>query len=557
MLQSLHIRNYVLIKELDINFSQGFSVLTGETGAGKSIILGAIGLLLGQRADTKMISEGEKHCIIEAEFNIEGLSLDALFQRLDIDSDDATCIIRRELSSNGKSRAFVNDTPVALPALRELGDKLIDIHSQHKNLLLATENFQLQVLDTLAADSPLREDYKRTFIIYTNACHRLAEAQAALEQSQADEDYLRFQLQQLEELNLESGRQDEMEREQQVLEHAEEIKAALWTASCAMQGDGESQGAIALLHSAQRQLESISSMLESSAELTERLESALIEVRDIASSVEAEADAVSVDPARLEVVSEWLSALYSAMRKHHVDDEEALIALRDELSERLLSIANSDEHINNITRERDEAYDHLLKTAQKLTKAREKAAKTVEAQMLKLLAPLGIPNVQFQVAIQKRKEPAPNGLDQVEFLFSANQGSPLRPISEVASGGEIARVMLSLKTLMSGATNLPTIIFDEIDTGVSGHIAERMAQMMLDMGKNGRQVISITHLPQIAALGQHHYRVFKTDDASGTTSHIEQLSPADRITEIAHMLSGAELTQAAIDNARELLKIEN
>ncbi len=557
MLQSLHIRNYVLIKELDINFSQGFSVLTGETGAGKSIILGAIGLLLGQRADTKMISEGEKHCIIEAEFNIEGLSLDALFQRLDIDSDDATCIIRRELSSNGKSRAFVNDTPVALPALRELGDKLIDIHSQHKNLLLATENFQLQVLDTLAADSTLREDYERTFTIYTNACHRLAEAQAALEQSQADEDYLRFQLQQLEELNLESGRQDEMEREQQVLEHAEEIKAALWTASCAMQGDGESQGAIALLHSAQRQLESISSMLESSAELTERLESALIEVRDIASSVEAEAEAVSVDPARLEVVSEWLSALYSAMRKHHVDDEEALIALRDELSERLLSIANSDEHINNITRERDEAYDHLLKTAQKLTKAREKAAKTVEAQMLKLLAPLGIPNVQFQVAIQKRKEPAPNGLDQVEFLFSANQGSPLRPISEVASGGEIARVMLSLKTLMSGATNLPTIIFDEIDTGVSGHIAERMAQMMLDMGKNGRQVISITHLPQIAALGQHHYRVFKTDDASGTTSHIEQLSPADRITEIAHMLSGAELTQAAIDNARELLKIEN
>ena len=557
MLQSLHIRNYVLIKELDINFSQGFSVLTGETGAGKSIILGAIGLLLGQRADTKMISEGEKHCIIEAEFNIEGLSLDALFQRLDIDSDDATCIIRRELSSNGKSRAFVNDTPVALPALRELGDKLIDIHSQHKNLLLATENFQLQVLDTLAADSSLREDYERTFTIYTNACHRLAEAQAALEQSQADEDYLRFQLQQLEELNLESGRQDEMEREQQVLEHAEEIKAALWTASCAMQGDGESQGAIALLHSAQRQLESISSMLESSAELTERLESALIEVRDIASSVEAEAEAVSVDPARLEVVSEWLSALYSAMRKHHVDDEEALIALRDELSERLLSIANSDEHINNITRERDEAYDHLLKTAQKLTKAREKAAKTVEAQMLKLLAPLGIPNVQFQVAIQKRKEPAPNGLDQVEFLFSANQGSPLRPISEVASGGEIARVMLSLKTLMSGATNLPTIIFDEIDTGVSGHIAERMAQMMLDMGKNGRQVISITHLPQIAALGQHHYRVFKTDDASGTTSHIEQLSPADRITEIAHMLSGAELTQAAIDNARELLKIEN
>ena len=557
MLQSLHIRNYVLIKELDINFSQGFSVLTGETGAGKSIILGAIGLLLGQRADTKMISEGEKHCIIEAEFNIEGLSLDALFQRLDIDSDDATCIIRRELSSNGKSRAFVNDTPVALPALRELGDKLIDIHSQHKNLLLATENFQLQVLDTLAADSPLREDYERTFIIYTNACHRLAEAQAALEQSQADEDYLRFQLQQLEELNLESGRQDEMEREQQVLEHAEEIKAALWTASCAMQGDGESQGAIALLHSAQRQLESISSMLESSAELTERLESTLIEVRDIASSVEAEAEAVSVDPARLEVVSEWLSALYSAMRKHHVDDEEALIALRDELSERLLSIANSDEHINNITRERDEAYDHLLKTAQKLTKAREKAAKTVEAQMLKLLAPLGIPNVQFQVAIQKRKEPAPNGLDQVEFLFSANQGSPLRPISEVASGGEIARVMLSLKTLMSGATNLPTIIFDEIDTGVSGHIAERMAQMMLDMGKNGRQVISITHLPQIAALGQHHYRVFKTDDASGTTSHIEQLSPADRITEIAHMLSGAELSQAAIDNARELLKIEN
>ena len=557
MLQSLHIRNYVLIKELDISFSQGFSVLTGETGAGKSIILGAIGLLLGQRADTKMISEGEKRCTIEAEFNIEGLSLDALFQRFDIDSDDATCIIRRELSSNGKSRAFVNDTPIALPSLRELGDKLIDIHSQHKNLLLATENFQLQVLDTLASDAPLLEDYVRSFTLYTDACHRLAEAQAALEQSQADEDYLRFQLQQLEELNLESGRQAEMEREQQKLEHAEEIKTALWTASSALQGDGDSAGATSLLHSAQRQLEAISSMLPSSAELTERLEGALIEVRDIASSVEAEGESISIDPARLEVVDEWLSALYSAMRKHHVDSEDALIALRDELSERLLSIANSDEHINNITRERDAAYDHLLATAQLLTKAREKAARMVEAQMLKLLAPLGIPKVQFQVAIQKRKEPAHNGLDQVEFLFSANQGSPLRPISEVASGGEIARVMLSLKTLMSGATNLPTIIFDEIDTGVSGHIAERMAQMMLDMGKNGRQVISITHLPQIAALGQHHYRVFKTDGADGTTSHIEQLAADDRITEIAHMLSGAELTQAAIDNARELLKIEN
>lgn len=555
MLQSLSIRNYVLIKELDISFYDGFSVITGETGAGKSIILGAIGLLLGQRADTRMIFKGEKRCTIEAEFSIEDEQFEDIFERLDIDSDGPSCIIRRELTASGKSRAFINDTPVALPALRELGEHLIDIHSQHKNLLLATEDFQLHVLDTLTDATALRDSYAQAFLHYQESCHRLAEAKAALEKAQTDEDYLRFQLQQLEELQLESGRQAEMEQEQQTLEHAEDIKEALWTASLALQGEGDSsEGAIALLRTASRRLESVSSLLAIGPELSERLDSTLVELRDVASTIESAADSINVDPARLESVNEWLSALYSAMKKHHVDNEEALISLREQISQQLLAITNSDEHINKCTRDRDEAFATLLIVAQKLSAERHKAAKIVEEQMLARLVPLGIPNVRFHIEISKRQEPSESGIDLVSFLFTANQGSPLRPISEVASGGEIARVMLALKALLSGAKGLPTIIFDEIDTGVSGSIAERMAQIMRDMGKRGQQVISITHLPQIAAHGLHHYRVYKTETELNTTSHIEELSAEERVTEIAHMLSGAEMTKAAINNARELLR---
>ena len=555
MLQTLTIHNYVLIKELDISFHDGFSVVTGETGAGKSIILGAISLLLGQRADTRMISEGEKRCTIEAEFSLEGQDLHLMLEHFDIDNDGTSCIIRRELTVNGKSRAFINDTPVALPVLREFGERLIDIHSQHKNLLLTTEDFQIQVLDTIANNSKLFNSYSQAYAHYNQACKRLTEARAALMQSEAEEDYLRFQLQQLDDLQLESGRQAEMEREQQILEHAEEIKDSLWEASCTLQGDGHtSEGAIAALRTAARQLATACELMPSLAELSERFESATIELRDIASSIDSEAEGIDIDSTRLDAVNEWLSALYSAMKKHHVSDEESLIALRDELRERIQSLENSDEHINTLTREREAAYASLVDLATKLTLKRQQAAIIVQNQMQALLAPLGIPNVQFKIDITANQEPCANGNDQVLFLFSANQGSPLRPIAEVASGGEISRVMLSLKTLLSGARKLPTIIFDEIDTGVSGNIAARMASMMFEMAQKGCQVISITHLPQIAALGQHHYRVYKTEEGNATKSSIEELDLDERVTEIAHMLSGAEITQAAIDNAHELLK---
>lgn len=555
MLQKLSIHNYVLIKELDINFHDGFSVLTGETGAGKSIILGAISLLLGQRADSKMISDGEQRCVIEAEFNIEGIGLEPLFDSLDLDHDGSSCIIRRELTASGKSRAFINDTPVSLTDLREVGNRLIDVHSQHKNLLLTKEDFQLQVLDTIANDAVIINSYRQAFERFREADRKLADAKAAQEKGKADEDYLRFQLQQLTELNLESGRQAEMEQEQQLLEHAEEIKESLWIATSALQGDGNtSEGIISQLRNTSRQLQSTGSIMPLATELAARLDSVLIELHDIASTTDSECEAVNVNPSRLALVEEWLSALYSAMRKFNVDNEDDLIVLRDKFREQLQAIENSDEHIIYYMRVKEEAYAALVNIGQQLTNERQQAAKIIEKQMHESLTPLGIPNVQFKVNISELKEPLETGLNQVTFLFSANQGSPLRPISEVASGGEIARVMLSLKAIMSGAKDLPTIIFDEIDTGVGGQIAERMALMMLEMGREGRQVISITHLPQIAAVGQHHYRVYKTESEHSTESHIIELNADERVNEIAHMLSGAQLTQAAIDNAKELLK---
>lgn len=555
MLLSLSISNYVLIRQLEIRFHDGFSVITGETGAGKSIILGAVSLLLGQRADTKMIYEGEKRCIVEAEFDVAHFNISDLLERFDVESEGPTCIIRRELSATGKSRAFINDTPVSLTALRELGERLIDIHSQHKNLLLATEDFQVQVLDTLAADADILNSYAATFKAYNLACRQLDEARQAVAQAQADEDYLRFQLQQLDELNPAPGRQAELEQEQQLLENAGDIKTALWTTASALQGDGAAQGgALTALREAGRQLQTIARLLPAADELSQRIDSTLIELRDIAATVESEAERINDDPARLEAVSEWLSTLYSAMRKHHVETEDELLQLHTDLRKRLDKIENSDEHINILTRERDRTAEALKTAAAKLTEVRTKAAAVVERRMHEMLVPLGIPNVEFRVDIRPRKEPAGNGMDEVAFMFSANQGSALRPIAEVASGGEIARVMLSLKAIMSGAAGLPTIIFDEIDTGVSGKMAERMAEMMRDMAADGRQVISITHLPQIAALGQHHYRVYKHDDGNATTSNIEELSTDARISEIAAMLSGAETTQAALDNARALLK---
>ncbi len=556
MLQTLYIKNYALIDELHIEFHRGFSVITGETGAGKSILLGAIGLLLGQRADARTIKAGENRCIIEAEFDLEGYGLETFFEEEELDFDGKTCILRRELTATGKSRAFINDTPASVAQLKILGSRLIDIHSQHQNLLLAQEDFQLSVVDIIAHDQKLIDRYRQAFQLYQQSVRELRQAQEAVQRDNDEEDYLRFQLSQLDELNLEAGKQAELELEAKQLEHAEEIREALWQTENNLNGDGNSQsGILQALHDAARNLSSISSLLPDAESLEERLDSCRIELRDIAGEVSSLTEHIDVNPTRLQEVSDWLSACYSLQQKHHVQTEAELISLREDFRQRLNTIDHAEENLQALEEAQRQAEAAMQALGHELTQARKKAASEVERQMTEHLKPLGLPNVKFQVSITPRPTADNSGLDQVVFLFCANKSGRMEPISMVASGGEIARVMLSLKAMISGAVKLPTIIFDEIDTGVSGKIAEQMAQIMYEMGRHERQVISITHLPQIAALGEHHYRVYKEDDDQATTSHIVQLSDEERITEIAHLLSGAELTDAAIQNAKSLLKI--
>ena len=556
MLQSLFITNYALIGELNIAFHPGFSVITGETGAGKSILLGAIGLLLGQRADARSVKQGESRCTIEATFDLSGYGLDNFFEAEDLDFDGKTCIIRRELTAAGKSRAFINDTPASVAQLRQLGTQLIDIHSQHQNLLLAKEDFQLNVVDIIARDEAIRKRYIELFHDYQQRMQELHEAQEAAQRDHDEEDYLRFQLSQIDELHLEPGMQEEMELEAKQLEHVEEIREALWTTGTLLNGDGNNQaGIVQSLHDAIRQLSSITSLLPEAESLGERMNSCCIELRDIADEVSSNSERIDGNPKRLEEVNDWLSDLYTLLKKHHLVTEEELINLTNDFRQRLDSMEHAEERIQDLTAAVRQAEEQVIAVGKELTAARTQAAHEVEHQMTELLQPLGIPNVKFQVSITPRKTPDASGFDQIVFLFSANKNGRLEPISDVASGGEIARVMLSLKAMISASVSLPTIIFDEIDTGVSGQIAESMAKIMREMGDGGRQVISITHLPQIAALGQHHYRVYKEDDDHGTTSHIEELEVPQRITEIAHLLSGEQLTDAAIENAKSLLRI--
>lgn len=552
MLQHLYIQNYALIETLDIDFENGFTVITGETGAGKSILLGAIGLLLGQRADTKAIRNGAQRCIIEAIFNLENYHMESIFEEMDIDFDGKECIIRRELTSAGKSRAFINDTPAGISQLKDLGDNLIDIHSQHKNLLLSKEDFQLNVLDIIAHDLKELEQYKETFHKYKVALSALEKARKLAEDQQAEQDYLEFQLQQFEKADLKEGEEEELEKEQHTLEHAEEIKSALYQANDLLQGDRDN--VIQMLRSASQKLDNITNVFDGAEELAERIESCRIELKDVAEELENQAEDIDFNPNRQAFVEERLSLIYELESKHHVESLKELISIRDQLNDKLCAISNCEENILSLEKECKERESKVQELAGKLSEKRRFAAKLVEKSMCENLVPLGMPNIQFQVDISERQVPDSAGIDKVTFLFSANKNSSLQPISQVASGGEIARVMLSLKALISGATSLPTIIFDEIDTGVSGQIAEQMALLMKEMGeKSGRQVISITHLPQIAALGAHHYRVYKEDNAETTNSHIVKLNDEERIEEIAHMLSGATLTEAAINNARALI----
>lgn len=550
MLKQLYIRNFTLIDELDIRLHPGFSVITGETGAGKSIILGAIGLLLGQRADSKSLKNNAEKCVVEAHFDLSKYNLQPFFEENDIDFDAADTIIRRELTTAGKSRAFINDCPVTVQELKELGEQLVDVHSQHQNLLLQKHDFQLSVVDIIAGDDKELAAYRQAYSEYREAARQLEEMRREMEQNRQNADMLQFQFDELSAARLTDGEQEELEQQSETMTHAEDIKGALYTADNALQGEGI--GVVSSLHSAISALRSIANVLPAAQELTERMDSTYIELKDVAQEVGSCLERIDFDPAELDQINNRLDRLYELQRKYRVETVGELIGLRDDLQQKLAAIENSDDTLQELEAQCTKLLEQCRKLADKLTQKRKTGAQQIEQEMLGRLMPLGMPNVRFAITVEPAEIGA-TGQDKVQFLFSANTSTPLQPVAQVASGGEIARVMLSLKAMISGAVKLPTIIFDEIDTGVSGRVAEQMARMMQEMGLADRQVISITHLPQIAALGATHYKVTKTESATGTVSNMQELTAEERVTEIAQMLSGSSITAAAIQNAKELL----
>ncbi len=551
MLKHLYIKNYALIDELDINFESGFSVITGETGAGKSIILGAIGLLLGQRADSKVVKADAGKCTIEAHFDISQYNMKAWFDSHDLDGDDV-CILRRELTASGKSRAFINDTPTSLLLMRELGEKLVDVHSQHQNLLLQKEDFQLSVLDVMASN-------KQQFLSYTDAYkeYRKAEDELQLLRQQIasaheNEEFMRYQLQELNNAALTAGEQETLEKEQETASHAEEIKTLLYDAGEMLRGDDD--GALALLRQSCQKLSAAARLYDDAKPLAERMDSTYIELKDIAHEIETHTEHIDFNPERMAEIDERLDTIYTLQRKFHKNTIEELLDEQATLQQAIDNIDNSEDALAKKEGEVGQLRKAAEAAADALTTTRLHAVGKVERAISDTLTSLGMPNVDFKIDISAVSL-HDKGQDRVAFLFSANKGMPLRPVAQVASGGEIARVMLSLKAMISYAVKLPTIIFDEIDTGVSGRVAERMADIMRQMGDANRQVISITHLPQIAAKGTHHYKVEKRESDKQTTSVMRQLSDDERINEIAQMLSGAQITEAARTNARALLKM--
>ena len=550
MLQFLTIENYALIDHLEFHPGKGLTVITGETGAGKSIIMGALGLILGQRADAKAVRSGAGKCVIEAQFDISAYDLEAFFAQNDLEYDASATIIRREIYATGKSRAFVNDTPVQLPLLRELGSHLIDIHSQHQNLLLGQDAFQLSVVDALAHNQAEYASYRAAYDQLKAHDSKLKALRAQAERDAQEADYIRFQFSQLDDANLVEGEQEELEAEQELLSHAEDIKSCL----CQMHEglDGEGDAVVQMLKSVSQKAHELSRIYPDIAEIAQRLESDYIDLKDIADEVDSRSEEVNYDPQRLEQVEERLSLLYSLQKKHGKSSVEELIQLRDELFERIQHIDNSDEEILELEQQVKRLDAEATRLADILTDTRKHAAQQLQKDLIARVTYLGMPNLRFQVSITPLDSLSPSGSDSLEFLFSANKNQPLRPAGEVASGGEISRLMLGIKSLVASARTLPTIIFDEIDTGVSGDIADRMGSVMKELSTH-LQVITITHLPQVAGKGNQHFRVFKADTDEQTITHIEQLSSGQRIQEIARMLSGSDITPEALANARTLI----
>lgn len=553
MLKQLYIKNFTLIDELNIQFHQGFSVITGETGAGKSIILGAIALLLGQRADTKSIKQGRDKCVVEAHFDLSRYDMREFFLQNDIDYDDTDCIIRREINSNGKSRGFINDQPAAIGLMRELGEHLIDIHSQHQNLLLNKEDFQLNIVDILAKDDDIRQAYRQSYEAYKAAVAQQEALKEEIQKNLQNEDFLRFQTKELEEANLVAGEQEELETLTQMLNHAEEIKSSLYnTSNILTQDDG---GVVNSLKEACANLHNIEEVFPEIKELSQRLEACFIELKDISHDVDRQVDKIDFDPKQLDDANLRLDTIYTLEKKYHAATTEELIEILAELKKRIELFDHSDENLKRQQEIVEKLEATCRQQAAKLSQQRAVAAKKIETELLKRLVPLGIAKARFSILLQE-KPLSHDGQDKISFLFSANSTTDMQPISQVASGGEIARVMLSLKAMISGAVKLPTIIFDEIDTGVSGRAAEMMGQIMYEMGLSNRQVISITHLPQIAARGTTHYKVSKEETDMGTISNMKILTTEERVAEIAQMLSGSNITEAAISNAKDLLNIK-
>lgn len=550
MLKSLTIQNYALISHLKIDFKSGFSVITGETGAGKSIILGALSLILGQRADSKLLKEGADKCVIEGIFDISSYNLKSFFKEKDLEFDDTDCILRREIWNSGKSRAFINDTPAMLSDVKELGSYLIDIHSQHQNLLLGNNNFQLQVIDTLAGNKLLRDKYIEAFQNYRSTQKQLKELEEKAKNHSAEQDYLRFQYQQLEEANLSENEQNQLEEEQNSLSHLEEIKKSLFEVEKYL---NEDQGIVPLLKECMNIIGSLNKVYPPAKNIVERLETCYIDLKDLVLDINKQNENLEMDPERLQWICERLNILYSLQKKHNFHSVKELISLSENLANQLNEIDNYEDEIKDLINSLKSLQTQVLQLGEELTNTRKKAIRYVEQELTTRVSSIGMPAMKFVCKHTKKENPDQTGLDEINFLFTANKNSTLKPISETASGGEISRLMLGIKALISGTISLPTIIFDEIDTGVSGEVADKMGEIMDDMGKL-MQVIAITHLPQIASKGDQQYFVYKEDRNGQTESNIRLLSQEERIKDIAQMLSGSKLSDAAIENAKELLK---
>ena len=553
MIKQLHISNYALIDKLDIDFDEGLTIITGETGAGKSIILGALSLILGERADSKAIRDTSTKTVVEVTFDISGYNLQPFFANNDIDWNEHECLVRRELSPNGRSRAFINDTPVQLNQLRELSTQLLDIHSQHSNMLLSQPAFQLSILDSISDNGKLLEEYQKHYQAYREAINELETTQKAIDQMRQNEDYIRFQLDQLQTMQLQPDEDQQLEALQSKLSNVTELKEALWNVENELNGDENS--ILERLKTISQRLVDAERNLNDVEGMADRINTALIDLKDIAQSVGSIMDTLNDDPAELARVDERLNAIYALERKHNASDVNQLIDIQRDYERQLSEIEHNDDIIEELKLRVNSSRSAATELASQLSANRHKAAVRFVKELLALASPLGMKNIAFDVDFSQ-VELTPSGTDNVEFKMAFNKNQQLMPIKDTASGGEISRVMLCVKTIIARHMKLPSIIFDEVDTGVSGDVANMVGEMMADIARS-IQVITITHLPQVAAHGAHHLRVFKTDTTTETLTRVEQLNEQDHILEIARMLSGKDLNQAAIENAKSLIRHNN